>query len=70
MYYFDDIAELSKNDSVKILDARSEARFQCLVPEPRKGLRSGTIPNSENIPYTILLDGHCFWAKNLKLCDI
>lgn len=63
MHYFDDISELSKNDSVKILDARSEARFKCLEPEPRKGLRSGTIPNSENLPYTNLLDGHCFKPK-------
>jgi thiosulfate/3-mercaptopyruvate sulfurtransferase len=63
MCYFDDIIELSKNDTVKILDARSEARFKCLEPEPRKGLRSGIIPNSENLPYTVLLDGNCFQSK-------
>ncbi|MBR9845838.1 MAG: sulfurtransferase [Algicola sp.] len=63
MCYFDDISELSKNEKVKILDARSEARFKCVAPEPRIGLRSGTIPNSENLPYTILLDGHCLKPK-------
>ncbi|WP_040249164.1 sulfurtransferase [Psychroserpens mesophilus] len=63
MRYFDDISKLSENDAVKILDARSKARFMCLEPEPRKGLRSGTIPNSENLPYADLLDGHCFKSK-------
>lgn len=63
MCYFNDILEHSKNDKVKILDARSEARFKCLVPEPRKGLRRGTIPNSENLPYTNLLNGHVLKSK-------
>lgn len=40
-----------------ILDARSKDRFLGEVPEPRKGLRSGTIPNSKNLPYTELFDG-------------
>ncbi|MCA0153114.1 sulfurtransferase [Winogradskyella vincentii] len=39
-----------------IIDARSSDRFSCLVDEPRKGLRRGTIPNSINIPYTELLN--------------
>ncbi len=63
MCYFNDISELSNDKDLQILDARSEERFQCLVPEPRKGLRSGTIPNSMNLPYTILFDGYCLKPK-------
>ena len=60
---FDAILNLSSNNNVKILDARSKERFECLVPEPRKGLRSGTISNSENLPYTNLLNGNCLKPK-------
>lgn len=63
MCFFDDISKVSKNKNTLILDARSEDRFKCLAPEPREGLRSGTIPNSENLPYTNLLDGHCLKSK-------
>jgi len=63
MCFFDDITELSKNDNCKIIDARSEDRFKCLIPEPRKGLRSGTIPNSENLPYTKLFNKNCLKSK-------
>jgi len=55
MCFFDDIIEVSESNDKNILDARSEERFKCEVPEPRKGLRSGTIPNSKNLPYTSLL---------------
>ena len=61
--FFNDIQESSKNQSHLIIDARSENRFKGIVPEPRKGLRSGTIPNSVNIPFTKLLDGNCFISE-------
>ncbi len=60
MKFFDDIKRESQNASHLIVDARSEKRFNGLVPEPRKGLRSGTIPNSVNLPYENLLDENCF----------
>jgi len=41
----------------RILDARSKARFLGLVPEPRAGLRSGHIPNSNCLPFTEVLNG-------------
>jgi len=63
MCYFNDVLEVLKDKNALILDARSEDRFKCLAPEPREGLRSGTIPNSENLPYTNLLDGNCFKTK-------
>lgn len=38
-----------------LIDARSEDRFNGIAKEPRKGLPSGHIPNSINIPYGRLL---------------
>lgn len=46
-----------------ILDARSEARFTGKVAEPRKGLRSGQIPNSKNLPFTKLLHNNQFKSR-------
>ncbi|HLJ64577.1 MAG TPA: 3-mercaptopyruvate sulfurtransferase [Stellaceae bacterium] len=40
----------------QVIDARSEARFQALVAEPRPGLRAGHIPGSLNLPWDRLLD--------------
>ncbi|WP_203258422.1 sulfurtransferase [Hyunsoonleella ulvae] len=56
MQFFDDIVTASKTQSHKIIDARSSKRFNCEVPEPREGLRRGTIPNSVNLPFTNLLE--------------
>lgn len=44
------------NDRTLVIDSRSENRFFGLDPEPRKGVRSGHIPKSKNIPYSLLLD--------------
>jgi thiosulfate/3-mercaptopyruvate sulfurtransferase len=40
----------------QIVDARSAARFEGSVPEPRSGLRSGHIPGSLNVPVDRLTD--------------
>lgn len=56
MLFFDDVVNASKNKTHHIIDARSAARFNGLEPEPRAGLRSGTIPNSKNIPFKTLLN--------------
>ena len=56
MQFFDDVENASKNETHKIIDARSAGRFNCEVPEPRAGLRMGTIPNSVNLPFTDLLE--------------
>ncbi len=50
----DVLAHLSDNKEL-VIDARAENRFLGLVEEPRKGLRSGHIPGSSNLPYTDLL---------------
>jgi thiosulfate/3-mercaptopyruvate sulfurtransferase len=64
MCFFNAISEMSNDNYYVILDARSEERFKGLAPEPRAGLRSGIIPNSQNLPYTDLLDGHCLKSKS------
>ena len=58
MTNFDGVNDFSLVKNTLILDARSEARFKCEVDEPRAGLRRGTIPNSNNLPYTVLLKGY------------
>ncbi|MGB6267779.1 MAG: sulfurtransferase [Olleya sp.] len=54
--YFESLDMISQDPNFKIIDARSSDRFNCLVAEPRKGLRSGTIPNSENLPFEDILN--------------
>ena len=52
------IRSYSDDKSANILDARSQARFDSEVPEPREGLRSGHIPNSVCLPFAqVLNDG-------------
>ncbi|RED49413.1 sulfurtransferase [Seonamhaeicola aphaedonensis] len=55
MVFFEDVQKASAGKSHTIVDARSSGRFNGEVPEPRAGLRSGTIPNSMNLPFTDLL---------------
>lgn len=58
MTNFKGVNQFSKDPKTLILDARSQARFKCLVDEPREGLRRGTITNSKNLPYTELFNGN------------
>ncbi|ARV08566.1 hypothetical protein BTO05_02515 [Winogradskyella sp. PC-19] len=60
---FSGIKSYSTSKKAIIFDARSQKRFLGDTPEPRKGLRSGTIPNSLNLPYTELLKGNSFKSK-------
>lgn len=55
---FDDINEIIINQTAinLIIDARSKGRFEGLLPEPRKGLASGHIPKSINIPFDAVLE--------------
>ncbi|WP_069301206.1 3-mercaptopyruvate sulfurtransferase [Neptunicoccus sediminis] len=50
------VALASKLDQAEIVDARAAERFRGEVEEPRKGLRSGHIPNSKNVPFKTLLN--------------
>ena len=48
----------------KVIDARSIGRFEGKVPEPRKGLRSGSIENSFCLPFMDLInEDHSFIDK-------
>jgi len=58
MTNFNGVNQFNKDSNYLVIDARSEDRFQCKVDEPKVGLRRGTIPNSKNLPYTILLKGY------------
>ena len=63
MQFFDDIQKATKHETHKIIDARSSGRFKCKVPEPRAGLRMGTIPHSVNLPFTDLLEDGMLKSK-------
>ncbi|MDG1477830.1 MAG: sulfurtransferase [Vicingaceae bacterium] len=55
-------ANLNNENSI-IIDARSSGRFNGTDPEPREDLRSGSIPNSYNIPFDDVLDNGKFKSK-------
>jgi thiosulfate/3-mercaptopyruvate sulfurtransferase len=64
MVFFDAMKQASETKSHTIIDARSEGRFKSLEPEPREGLRMGTIPSSVNLPFETLLEDNKFITKN------
>ena len=58
------IDENINTNKFKVIDARSKERFEGKVPEPRKGLRSGSIKNSFCLPFSELInEDHTFVAK-------
>jgi len=60
---FDFVRENLSSELFQVLDARSKGRFEGTAPEPREGLRSGSIPNSINLPYTAVLEKGKFKSK-------
>jgi thiosulfate/3-mercaptopyruvate sulfurtransferase len=60
--------EIDKNitlNEFKVIDARSRERFEGKVPEPRKGLSSGSIKNSFCLPFSELInEDHTFVSKD------
>ena len=53
------------NKKFDLVDARSKGRFEGKVPDPRKNVKSGSIPNSVCLPFTQVIDeDFCF--KNPK----
>ena len=52
----DDVLEAIDKDLNSIIDARSKARFNAEVDEPRPGLRKGHIKNSYNLPFDKVLN--------------
>jgi thiosulfate/3-mercaptopyruvate sulfurtransferase len=57
---YEDVLENTTANDFVVVDARSAGRFAGTVPEPRKGLKSGSIPNSVNIPYQDVLENGKF----------
>ena len=51
----------------KVIDARSKERFEGKIPEPRKGLRSGSIKNSFCIPFNYCLNEDKTFKSNKDL---
>ena len=66
----DDVLRATKLNHCSIIDARSEGRFMGKAPEPRSGLRSGSIENSINIPYETLLNEDFTFKKKREILDI
>ena len=57
-------ANISKNEFV-VVDARSNERFEGKVPDPRKNVRSGSIPNSVCLPFSqVINEDFCFKSPN------
>jgi len=51
-----DVLDAIDHVETKIVDARSAARFNAEVDEPRAGLRKGHIKNAGNIPFELVLN--------------
>ncbi len=62
--FIESISKILDDKSFTIVDARATARFNCEVPEPRSGLRSGTIPNSISLPYQKVLENGLLKSKH------
>lgn len=64
---YQDVMDNIESNKFLIVDARSAGRFQGTDKEPRKHLKSGSIPHSINIPYQSLLeDGKFKSTEKLK----
>ena len=66
---YEDVLQNIELESFEIVDARSEGRFSGVAKEPRVHLKSGSIPNSKNIPYQLLMENGKFKSKE-KLREI
>ncbi|WP_029684668.1 3-mercaptopyruvate sulfurtransferase [Tatumella saanichensis] len=62
-----DVLLISHEGGAQIIDARSAARFNAEVDEPRPGLYRGHIPGSLNVPWnTLVRDGQLLENDELK----
>ena len=59
-----------EDTSTQVLDARGAARFNGEVPEPRPGVRSGSIKNSLNLPFNKLVNEDGTFKLNEELQEI
>ncbi|MFT4809825.1 MAG: thiosulfate/3-mercaptopyruvate sulfurtransferase [Paraglaciecola sp.] len=67
--YFLSADELIQNlTNITLLDARSAGRFNGKQAEPRKGLRSGHIPRSLNLPFQTCIEGFVLKSSEELKC--
>jgi len=67
------LKQVKKNvisENFKIVDARSRERFEGNAKEPRKGLRSGSIPNSICLPFRELINENNTFKNNYDIRQI
>lgn len=57
LYESEDVVGVLGKDTVQIMDARSQGRFDAMAPEPRAGLRGGHFPGSVCLPWQNVQDG-------------
>ena len=63
------ILEINENIEQKnftVIDARSKERFDGSVPDPRKNVRSGSIPNSVCLPFKEIINTSNNTFKNVN----
>jgi thiosulfate/3-mercaptopyruvate sulfurtransferase len=65
-----DIKTAYKSNNQQIVDARSKARFTGIEDEPRLGLKRGHIPQSINIPFSLLIDEQGYLLKKDELIKV
>ncbi|WP_375599900.1 3-mercaptopyruvate sulfurtransferase [Devosia sp. Naph2] len=53
---FETVSANLRSHAAQVLDARPAPRFHGEVPEPRKGLKAGHIPDSTNVPVSLLTE--------------
>jgi thiosulfate/3-mercaptopyruvate sulfurtransferase len=60
------INENIKSNNFQVIDARGKKRFEGNEPEPRPGLKSGSIKNSKNLPFNECINkfDHTFKYKD------
>ncbi len=64
------VNENIKKKKFLLIDARGEKRFLGLQPEPRKGMRSGHIEGSKNLPFRLLINQNRTFKKIDELAGI
>ena len=65
--FTEDVLGFIDREDICMADARGKSRFYPTEPEPRPEVRSGHIPNANNLPYTELQEnGQMKKAKELK----
>lgn len=64
VFSVEQVLDVIDSESIQIIDARSQGRFDGTEPEPREGLRGGHIPSSHCLPFTDLLRNGVFLEKS------